>query len=366
MQGCSPFQTIFVFLSYHNFTCDYLTVARLVIDLQITMDTAVQTTDLTKIYEKPGAWSLRSKQKPVTAVDSVSLSVEKGELFGLLGPNGAGKTSLVKMLCTLILPSHGQATVAGYDLSAEYNIRALTGLVVSDERSFFWRLSVQKNLDFFAAMQGLYGLESRERITAVLKDVDLSDRADETFSSLSSGMRQRLAIARALLHQPQILFLDEPTRSLDPIATQRMHDLITRLREQNEITIFLITHDLTEAEKLCDRVALMHKAKIRKVGQPDDLRQHLRPIRDYNLICDQLKPFQLTELQKGVPSLQLAESDSLKGSDNLRFKASEEDGSLMDVLEFLHNQNIQIRSIEGAPPTLEEVFAHYTREMDEK
>ncbi len=330
------------------------------------METAVEIKKLTKVYEKPGAWRLQSKLEPVTAVEDVTLSAYKGELFGLLGPNGAGKTTLVKILCTLILPSSGTATIAGNDLSNEQAIRATTGLVVSDERSFFWRLSVQRNLDFFASMHGLYGQQSRARIRTVLQDVDLLDRADQNFSSLSSGMRQRLAIARALLHEPQILFLDEPTRSLDPIATKRIHDLITRLMRQKEMTVFLITHDLAEAENLCRRVALMHQAKIRKVGKPQELRREIDPKRAYKVSCHLPETIILQQLQEKITTLKYEPAANPAVQGTLQFQASENSGDLTAVLDFLRQKNVEISAIEGAPPTLEEVFAHYTAGTDEK
>jgi ABC-2 type transport system ATP-binding protein len=330
------------------------------------MNTAVQINKLTKVYENPGAWRFRAKIEPLTAVENVTFSVNKGELFGLLGPNGAGKTTLVKMLCTLILPSSGSATVAGFDLANEQGIRAATGLVVSDERSFFWRLSVQRNLDFFAAMYGLHGQKSRERTHSVLQDVNLLDRADQKFSNLSSGMRHRLAIARALLHEPRILFLDEPTRSLDPIATQQMHALILRMMSRREMTVFLITHDLSEAEKMCCRIALMHQSKIRKIGKPEELRKHLKPKRDYVVICTLLEPSELKLLQDQIPTLTFDPAEKRESTAKLRFQALEDGSELTAVLAFLHRQNAQIHSIDGAPPKLEEVFAHYTAGTDEE
>ncbi len=336
------------------------------VDLHIIMEPTVQIRNLTKVYHTSSPWKIWSQNDSITAVDSVSLSVGKGELFGLLGPNGAGKTTLVKMLCTLILPSSGTATVAGLNLEEEQAIRAVTGLVVSDERSFFWRLSIKRNLDFFAAMQGLYGSRSDRRVQAVLQDVDLLDRADQIFSSLSSGMRQRLAIARALLHQPEILFLDEPTRSLDPIATQRMHALIERLLQDKEMTVFLITHDLSEAEKLCGRVALMHKAQIRQIGRPQDLRLHLNPVRNYTIVCERLPSTKIALLKQQFPSAGIEEIIMTNDTIKLHFQTNEDDGRLDKILDFLRRQGIQIKSIQGSPPSLEEVFTHFTINTDDQ
>ena len=202
----------------------------------LDMDIAVEINRLTKHFDKPQGWRRLANFKPVTAVQEVSLTIPRQELFGLLGPNGAGKTTLVKMLCTLILPSRGEATVAGYSLEQDAAIRAAVGLVVADERSFYWRLTGRRNLMFFAAMHRLFGREAQRRVEQVLADVDLLDRAGDRFSNYSTGMRQRLAIARSLLHQPEILFLDEPSRSLDPTATQHLHTLIQRLLEKQGVT----------------------------------------------------------------------------------------------------------------------------------
>jgi ABC-2 type transport system ATP-binding protein len=318
----------------------------------------IETGQLTKVYTQPQGWRRLARAQPTTAVSDVSLTVAQGELFGLLGPNGAGKTTLVKMLSTLILPSSGAATVAGHALADGRAIRAATGLVVSDERSFYWRISARRNLTFFAALHGLYGRAAAARVDAVLEAVDLQMVAERRFSNFSSGMRQRLAIARALLHQPRLLFLDEPTRSLDPVATQRLHALILRLMEEQDMTVFLITHDLAEAEKLCGRVALMHQGRIRTVGAPGELRRHLQPQRSYTLQVDRLETAVFAALKTTLPDFHY---EAQTRPPTLHFWASEQDGTLTAVLDLLRAHNVQIQSIEGAPPTLEEVFAHYTQ-----
>jgi len=320
------------------------------------MDTAVQTQNLTKIFQPARGWRRKNNLAPVTAVSDVSLAIPRAEMFGLLGPNGAGKTTLVKMLCTLIEPTRGTAVVNGQPLSQAGAIRAAIGLVVSDERSFYWRLSGQRNLEFFAAMYGLSGSKAQERITAVLEAVNLLPARQRRFSSYSSGMRQRLAIARALLHRPQILFLDEPSRSLDPTATQQLHQLILHLRQEQRMTICLITHDLSEAEKLCDRVALMHKGKIQAVGQPQDLRRQLNPKQQFTIVTGPLPTAVGQSLQHQFPSLQQDQS-------GLHFQAGEEDGLLTAVLASLHQYQVNIQTINSTPPTLEEVFHHYTHEQ---
>jgi ABC-2 type transport system ATP-binding protein len=340
------------------------------------MTPAVETENLTKIYEKTKGWRRRtsiastSSATEVRAVADINLTVPQGELFGLLGPNGAGKTTLTKMLCTLILPSSGRAQVGGYDLANAGAIRAMVGLVVSNERSFYWRISARRNLMFFAALHGLYGKTAVARVDAVLAAVALADVAERRFGNFSSGMKQRLAIARSLLHEPSILFLDEPSRSLDPTATQHLHDLIRQLMREQNLTVFLITHDLAEAEKLCHRVALIDQGRIQAIGRPVDLRQRLQPQRRYVLTVEPVKAATSTgsvtdlagltavfsDLQNLLPTLELDVERH-----EVSFWASEEDGMVTAVIDILRRHHITIQTVSATPPSLEEVFSHYTQ-----
>lgn len=321
------------------------------------MSAAIVTEKLSKQFERPAGWRRLARQAGTAAVRDVSLQVAEGELFGLLGPNGAGKTTLVKMLCTLIRPSAGEATVAGYPLSQAGAIRSAVGLVVTDERSFYWRLSGWQNLEFFAAMHRLHGAEAKRRVAEVLEQVGLERWSAERVSNYSSGMRQRLAIARSLLHGPRILFLDEPTRSLDPTGTAKLHELLHDLKQTQGVTIFLITHDLAEAEKLCSRVALMHQGRLRVTGTLVELRQELAPQQRYLIRVAKAQPETLTALGQTVPGLSVETDGEWQ---QLRFAAAEKDGILDTVLDCLRSNGATIRSIEGSAPTMEEIFAHYT------
>jgi ABC-2 type transport system ATP-binding protein len=325
------------------------------------MELAIETHHLTKAFEKPRGWRRLARQPAVTAVNDVNLAVEKGELFGLLGPNGAGKTTLVKMLCTLILPTSGTAAVAGYPLTKPGAIRAAVGLVVSDERSFYWRLTGRENLQFFAAMYQLPAKEADRRVEEALDEVDLLPYAGNLFQNYSTGMRQRLAIARSLLHRPQVLFLDEPSRSLDPVATARLHELVLGLIEKHQVTVFLITHDLLEAEKLCRRVAVLHQGRIRAVGNPAELRRRLQPHLHYTVRSQVLPADAAPSLHQLAPDLHLVTQSSYS---EVSFAAGEEDGRLTAVLDYLRQHGRSIHSIQGQLPTLEEVFAHYTKEEE--
>ncbi len=207
-----------------------------------------------------------------TAVENLSLSVAKGEVFGFLGPNGAGKTTTVRMLATLISPTSGSATVAGLHLTAEARPAIRQRISVMPESpGLYLRLTVAENLGYFA---GLYQLaDGAGRVRRALEAVNLIGRAGDLCGSLSKGLRQRVALARALLNDPVILFLDEPTSGLDPVAAREVHELVAGLRERG-VTIFLTTHRLEEAERLCDRVAIMNTT-LRLVGRPDELRDQL-------------------------------------------------------------------------------------------
>ncbi len=206
------------------------------------------------------------------AVDDVSFDVARGEIFGFLGPNGAGKTTTVRTLGTLIAPSSGSATVAGIDLTPENGFEIRRRIAIMPESpGLYLRLSVRENLECFA---DLYEVpDSRGRIDAALRAMDLTDRARDPCGTLSKGLRQRAALARALLSDPEVLFLDEPTAGLDPVAAREVHELIVGLGHRG-VTIFLTTHRLEEAERLCDRVAILN-TRLRSIGRPGELRDQL-------------------------------------------------------------------------------------------
>ncbi len=209
----------------------------------------------------------------VPALRGVSLRVRRGEIVGLLGPNGAGKTTLLKVLCGLVLPDEGRAEVLGVPAGAPGLSRVL-GLVHGDERSFYWRLTARENLDFFARLHGLVGAARRKRVAELLERVDLARDADRRFGDFSSGMRQRLAIARALIADPPVLLMDEPTRSLDPVSAARQREWIREeLHRGDGRTILIATHNLREAEQLCHRVAVLAAGRVRAAGTPGELRQ---------------------------------------------------------------------------------------------
>jgi ABC-2 type transport system ATP-binding protein len=240
---------------------------------------AVVVRDLHRTFRKrrPLAEILRhplTRPEKVQALRGVDLGIRQGELFGLLGPNGAGKTTLLKVLCGLVLPGKGEASVYGIDVRRERLLKPLIGLVQSDERSFYWRLTGRENLHFFGRLQGLWGGPLRQRVSELLEWVKMAGDADRRFGDYSSGMKQRVAIARALLTDPPLVLMDEPTRALDPVHAARTREFIRgELMGRPGRTVILATHNLREAELVCDRVGILARGLVREVGTPAELRR---------------------------------------------------------------------------------------------
>jgi ABC-2 type transport system ATP-binding protein len=239
---------------------------------------AISIRNLSKTYPVPfrrlRAFFRRPVKDPVEALREVSFEVETGEIFGLIGRNGAGKTTLTKIVATLVQPTTGSVTVNSYDsVSDDEHVRRQIGLSTAEERSFYWRLTSEQNLMFFARLHGLSDRVAKQRIKDVFSKLELDEVARRRFGELSTGNKQRLAVARALLANPPVLLLDEPTRSLDPLAAARMRDLIRSLANQDPpVTILLTSHTLTEVETLCARVAIISRGRIRAIDTPRHLR----------------------------------------------------------------------------------------------
>ena len=210
----------------------------------------------------------------LTAVDGLSFKVEQGEIFGLLGPNGAGKTTTIRMLASLIQPTEGEAYVGGFSVRGDaLRVRETIG-ILTENPSLYERLSAQENLEFFARAYGVDDPGTRsERIRELLEYFDLWDRRGDRAGTFSKGMKQKLALARALVHQPSILYLDEPTSGLDPKSAKDIRDLMERLSQREGQTILLSTHRLEDAERLCDRVMIINRGASVSVASPQELRQ---------------------------------------------------------------------------------------------
>ena len=222
------------------------------------------------------AEGLTKKFGGLTAVDGVSFKVEEGEVFGFLGPNGAGKTTTIRMLCCLISKTSGEARIADYDVgkdSDSLKIRKLIGLV-PDSVGLYDDLTAYDNLEFYGKLYGCTEAQRRENIERFLKMLGLWDKKDVTAGTFSKGMKQKLAIARALIHDPRVLFMDEPTVNLDPESSKTVRDFILELKKEKK-TVFLNTHNLDEAQRICDRIAILN-TKLMAIGTAEELERSVR------------------------------------------------------------------------------------------
>ena len=331
------------------------------------MQFALETIGLSKQYKISRRESKKTSpnKADTLAVDQIDLQVKQGELFGLVGPNGAGKTTLIKMLSTLIVPTAGTARVLDYPLNEDISIKKLIGLVTTDERSFYWRLTGRQNLEFFATLHSLSSEDIRARVEEVLDIVKLQDAADFRFQTYSTGMRQRLSIARAMIHQPILLFLDEPTKGLDPPSIHSMHQLIRKdLVDSKQITVFLTSHWLEEVEQLCDRIAIMNNGKIITCGTMPELREDLGLGDKYTIDFVNADPIMITELEKSDEKIALHTIN--KDKFRLELKTDEGSTDLDDVLDKIKRSNGQIIHLSHEKISLEDVFSHHLKSVNEK
>jgi len=238
---------------------------------------AIQVKNLKRKF-KSSSGIIKRHVNEVIAVDGISFNVHKGELFGLLGPNGAGKTTTVKMLTTLLIPSEGSATIMGMDVVEDAEeVRPRIGFIFGGERGLYWRLSGFDNLRYFASLYYVDAPTAAKRIPQLIEMVGLKGREKEKVEGYSRGMRQRLHIARALLHDPEVLFLDEPTIGLDPVGARELRITVRNLQSAGK-TILLTTHYMFEADALCKRIAVINKGKIVALDTPEALKNSVKDL----------------------------------------------------------------------------------------
>lgn len=331
--------------------------------------TAVSINHLSKTYPVPLAcvkkFFRRSLKPAVEALTDVSFDVHEGEIFGLIGRNGAGKTTLTKIVATLVQPTSGSVAVQGYDsVRDEELVRSRVGLATAEERSFYWRLTVQQNLMFFARLYGLSDAAARRRITYLIERFELEELAARRFGELSTGNKQRMAFARALLANPPILLLDEPTRSLDPLAAARMRALISTLAQSDPpVSILLTSHNLVEVEELCERVAIISRGRIRALDTPDKLRNLHRQTERVSLKAQGVTAEQVTcTMAREFDDLEVkAHGQTLL----ISFTRATDDDRLDHALRALHELGASILDFEAERATLLDVLESYEREQSE-
>jgi ABC-2 type transport system ATP-binding protein len=287
------------------------------------------------------------------AVDGLTFTVQSGEVFGLLGPNGAGKTTTVRLLNGILPPSAGSARVFELDPATQgEQVRRKTG-VLTETPSLYERLSARDNLEFFATLHEIPGSELTRRVDEMLAFFELSSRATDKVETFSKGMKQRLALARALIHKPPLLFLDEPTSGLDPEAAQQVNDLIASLSRASGQTVVLATHNLVEAQRLCDRVAIMNRGRILALGSLKDLARTLWPVTWVDIVFH-VKPAREIEASLMTrPGVIQAQVDDAKYAAAVQV---ENEDRIPDVVRYLVQQNASILKVHPREYNLEDIY----------
>ncbi len=318
------------------------------------MTFSIETYDLTRIFKSKQSGRINI----VKALDNVNLKVSKGELFGLLGPNGAGKTTLIKILCTLLLPTSGKAYVNGYDiLKNTSKIREIINVASGGETPGYGILTVRENLWFFSQLYGIENRLAKERINELLEIVDLKDKANERLNKLSSGMKQKLNIARSLLNDPQILFLDEPTLGLDVISAHQIREYIKYwIKKKENRTIFLTTHYMAEAEELCDRVAIIDEGRIIACDTPENLKRMISKGSSFEIEITYLNDEKINLLKdlKGIKAFSF--NHKIDKSLTIIKIIVENESIISDVISKILNFKSKVISLRKIEPTLETVF----------
>ena len=310
------------------------------------MDLAISIQNLSKTYPvsftRVRAFFRRAAKEPVEALRDVSFDVQTGEIFGLIGRNGAGKTTLTKIVATLVQPTTGSVSVRGHDsVRDDEHVRREIGLSTAEERSFYWRLTSEQNLLFFARLHGMSDRSAKQRIKDLFAKLELEEVSRRRFGELSTGNKQRLAVARAMLSAPTVLLLDEPTRSLDPLAAQRMREMIRSLAQEDPpITILFTSHNLAEVETLCERVAIISRGRIRAIDTPKNLRA----------------------LTSGSEVVHITVSDGARGREKISFTRQHNDERLDEELRKLQSRGTKIIDIETERATLLDVLERYETE----
>lgn len=313
------------------------------------LENFVETRDLVRTFGK--------KNDVVKALDGVSISIREGEIFGLLGPNGAGKTTIIKILTTLLLPTSGEAYVGGFSVVKEANkVRNIINLVSGGETPGYGILTVSENLWFFSQLYGLPSSVAKEKIKRLTVDLDFRKYATTRMAKLSTGFKQRMSLARGLLNDPKMLFLDEPTLGLDVLTAKRLRTyVIDWAKREKKGTILLTTHYMAEADEMCDRVAIINNGKILACDSPTALKENLKatPIAKIDVSSIQAD-FSFIQKMRGVVGC--SETRSIQtGVTSLKVMAQNEK-VFSDIMSKLNEEKLKVLSINETEPTLEDVY----------
>jgi ABC-2 type transport system ATP-binding protein len=314
-------------------------------------DGAIVVENLRKAFKK-------GKPDEVRAVDGASFTIKNGELFGLLGPNGAGKTTLIKCISTLLIPDSGAAKIGGYDIYNEpLQVRRHIGVLTGGERSLYWKLTPVENLRYFSALYGVPRKIMKERIDYLLDLMGLRDKAKTRVEKLSSGMKQKLSLARVLIHDPHILLVDEPTLGLDPYFARFIRDFVkNELNKKLRKTILLTTHYMDEADELCDRIAFMNQGKIEALDTPGQLKQSMPQKQVLEIKCQGTLEKEMFSHFLDTVSINISYGN---GFMYVRVNTDNPEMILSSMIEMVR-EKAKIFSVRVTVPTLEDVFVHLT------
>jgi ABC-2 type transport system ATP-binding protein len=287
------------------------------------------------------------------AVDQLTLEVQPGEIFGFLGHNGAGKTTTVRLLNGVLEPTSGQIRVLGLDPRTQGPALRLRTGVLTETPSLDERLTARDNLSFYADLYNVPSPEVSARVNSLLAEFELADRADDKVGGYSKGMKQRLALGRALLHNPAVLFLDEPTAALDPVAARHVHTLVETLARRQGCTVFLCTHNLVEAQKLCDRVAVMEQGRLVALGTPAELTRRYVKRLEVDLEVDPVQIDLALQILGGLP--QLVSKAPRRENDTLSLTLAGRE-SIPELLSILLQKGLRVYRLAPQEVNLEEVY----------
>jgi len=329
------------------------------------MDYAVETRELTRVFAGKRKLLRRRKAslededeslEPVTALDRVNVSIREGELFGLLGPNGAGKTTLIKILATLLLPTSGQAFVAGHDVAKDvFPIRQRINMVSGGETSGYGLLTARENIWMFSQFYGVPSKVAKARIDELMHTFGLWDKRNTKVRMLSHGMRQKMNMIRGFVTDPDILFLDEPTLGLDVNAARVIRDYVMNwVRGRKGKTVLLTTHYMMEADEMCDRIAIIDHGRILACDTPETLKRMIRHETTFRLEVDTLRETSAFGSIQGVKNFSQKE-DIAKNRTNLTF-ILEDETPVAEILSKITSQGAKVHSLQKSEPTLEDVF----------
>ena len=299
---------------------------------------------------------IRKKYGDFVAVDDISFSVHEGEIFGLLGPNGAGKSTLIRMMTTLLPITAGSASVAGHDVAKEPDAARRAIGVIPQALTSDLDLTVEENMNIYAKLYGIGAKERKQSVDELLEMLDLSKWRDAQTKTLSGGMRRRLEIARGLVHRPHIFFLDEPTTGLDPVSRVAVWEMLMKIKSVRNLTVLITTHYMDEADRLCDRIAIVDHGKLVALDSPRALKA---AVPGENVIEVQFEAMP-ADWEQRLRSLESVASVQPEGAGMYRILSNDGTLTTTQVVAMALHDNVKVKSLSVQSTTLDDVFVHYT------